>query len=120
VLSIVAWVLQALLALVFLAHGILYLFPPARMREQGGLPAGFRIFIGIAEILAAIGLVLPGLVHVLTFLAPLAAAGLVIVMIGAIVYHLRRNEAAMVPVLVVILLVAAVVVFLRWQVVPLT
>jgi uncharacterized membrane protein YphA (DoxX/SURF4 family) len=126
--SIVAWVLQVLLAVAFLFHGIWYAFSPGflvrSLREQGKwpppLPAWFRIFIGVAEILAAVGLVLPGLLHLLTFLTPLAAAGLVIVSISAAVFHWRRSEFGMVPPLLIMLVLAAVVLFVRWQVAPLT
>jgi len=124
----VAWVLQALLAVGFLLHGVLYAISPEpmvrSMREQGrwppAIPAWFRVFIGVAEVLAAIGLVLPGLLHQLTFLTPLAAAGLVVVMIGAAVFHLRRREFVAVPPVAVLLVLAAVVLFLRWQVAPLS
>ena len=123
----VAWALQALLAVAFLLHGVLYAISPEpmvrSMRDQGqwppAIPAWFRVFVGVAELLAAAGLVLPGLLNVLTFLTPLAAAGLVVVMIGAVVYHSRRRETAAVPAVAVLLLLAALVVVLRWQVVPL-
>jgi uncharacterized membrane protein YphA (DoxX/SURF4 family) len=125
--NIVAWVLQALLAVAFLLHGFLYAISPEpmvrSMREQGqwppAIPAWFRVFIGVAELLAAVGLVLPGLLHLLTFLTPLAAAGLVVVTIGAVVFHLRRREVVAVPPVAVLLVLSAVVVFLRWQVVAL-
>jgi uncharacterized membrane protein YphA (DoxX/SURF4 family) len=124
----VAWVLQALLAVAFLFHGILYVLSPEplvrSMREQGqwppSIPAPFRVFIGVAELLAAVGLILPGLLHVLTFLTPLAAAGLVVVMAGAVVFHARRGEGAAVVPVAVLLVLSAVVVFLRWQVAPLS
>lgn len=127
-LSTVAWVLQALLAVTFLFHGILYTFGPEPlvrpMREQGGWPPGvptwFRIFIGVAELLAAIGLVLPGLFHVATFLTPLAALGLVVVLVGAAVYHVRRSEMQVLPAVLVLLLLSVVVLVVRWQVTPLS
>jgi uncharacterized membrane protein YphA (DoxX/SURF4 family) len=83
----VAWILQGVLALIFLFHGILYVFEPGplvrSMREQRKWPPAirpwFRIFIGVAELLAVVRLLLPGLLHLLTFLTPLAAAGLTIV-----------------------------------------
>jgi uncharacterized membrane protein YphA (DoxX/SURF4 family) len=126
--STVAWVLQVLLAVVFLFHGIWYAFSPGflvrSMRERGQwpppFPAWFRTFIGVAEILAAVGLVLPGLFHLLTFLTPLAAAGLVIVLIGAAVFHWRRREFGQVPPLLITMVLATVVLFVRWQVSPLT
>jgi uncharacterized membrane protein YphA (DoxX/SURF4 family) len=124
----ISWILQAVLAVAFLLHGILYAISPEpmvrSMRDQGGwppaIPSWFRVFIGVAELLAAVGLVLPGLLHLLTFLTPLAAAGLVVVMVGAVVFHLRRREFAIVPAVVVLLVLSAVVLFLRWQVAPLS
>jgi uncharacterized membrane protein YphA (DoxX/SURF4 family) len=124
----VAWILQALLAVVFLLHGIMYALSPEpmvrSMRDRGAwppaIPSWFRVFIGVAELLAAVGLVLPGLLHLLTFLTPLAAAGLVVVMVGAVVYHLRRAELVNLPPVVVLLVLSAVVLFLRWQVAPLS
>ncbi len=118
----IAWILQGLLALAFLLHGILYAFGPEplvrSMREQGkwpsAIPTWFRIFIGVAELLAVVGLVLPGLLHLFTFLTPLAAAGLVIVMFSASIYHVRRREGAAVP--VVLLVLTAIVAIVRWQV----
>jgi uncharacterized membrane protein YphA (DoxX/SURF4 family) len=126
--NIVAWVLQGLLAVAFLLHGILYVVSPEpmvrSMREQGGwpppIPTWFRVFIGVAELLAAGGLVLPGLLHLFTFLTPLAAAGLVVVMISAAVFHLRRRELVAVPPVAVLLVLSAVVLILRWQVVALS
>ncbi len=119
----IAWILQGLLALVFLFHGILYAFAPEPlvrpMREQGkwppGIPAWFRIFIGVAELLAAVGLVLPGLLRLFTFLTPLAAAGLVIVMFSASIYHVRRREGAAVPVVGALLVLSAIVAVVRWH-----
>lgn len=127
-MNVLAWVLQGLLALAFLYHGILYSLSPEpmirSMREQGAwpptVPAGFRVFIGVAEILAAIGLILPSATRVLPGLTPLAAGGLVIVVAGAMVYHARRGEYPMAAGLVVLLLLAAVTGFLRWMTVPIS
>src|SRR5262245_32015358 len=126
--NVLAWVLQIVLALLFLFHGILYSLGPEpmvrSMREQGGwppaIPNGFRVFIGIAEILAAIGLILPAVTHTLPVLTPLAAIGLVVVMAGAIVYHARRGENQMVFGVAVILVVAAATAFLRFVTVPIS
>jgi len=120
----IAWILQGLLALVFLVHGILFAFGPEPlvrpMRKQGKwplpIPTWFRIFIGVAELLAAVGLVLPGVLRVFTFLTPLAAAGLVIVMFSACIYHVRRREGAAVPVVGALLVLTVIVALLRWQV----
>ena len=61
-MNILLWVLQVLLALAFFAHGCLFLFPPAAMVDQmnASLPRWFQLFLGVAEILAAVGLTLPG------------------------------------------------------------
>lgn len=122
--NVIAWVLQGLLAAVFLFHGIMYTVSPApmvrSMREQGhwppALPSWFRVFIGAAELLAALGLVLPGLLHLLTFFTPLAAVGLAVVMIGAIVYHVRRREVAVLPGVALLLILTVAVAVIRWQV----
>jgi hypothetical protein len=68
------WVLQVLLALVFLAHGLLLLFPPAAIADQmnASLPRAFWVFLGVAEVLAAVGLTLPGISRIQPWLVPLA------------------------------------------------
>ena len=78
-----------LLAVVFLAHGTFLLVPPASMIEQmnAAMSPAFRIFIGVSEVAAAIGLTVPGLTRVLPWLVPAAAAGLMVVMISATVFH---------------------------------
>ena len=83
------WGLQVLLSVAFLAHAWTFLFPPADMVAvmNASIPAAFRLFIGVAEVLAAIGLTLPGLTRIQPWLVPSAAAGLMIVMIGAVLLH---------------------------------
>jgi hypothetical protein len=85
----------------------------------GPLPPAFRQFIGVAELAAAFGLIVPPALHILSWLAPLAAAGLVIVMVGAAILHARRSELPALAVSVVLCGLAAVTLVLRWQVVPL-
>ena len=85
------WATQVALALVFLAHGLLFLFPPEALRKitkQMPFPAAFLRFICVAEILAAPGLTLPGWTGILPWLTPLAATGLVPIVGGAAVFHL--------------------------------
>jgi uncharacterized membrane protein YphA (DoxX/SURF4 family) len=114
------WTLQGLLAVIFLAHGILLVFPPAdmvaMMNEQLGV--AFRIFLGVAEILAAIGLIAPGVTRILPWLTPLAAAGLMIVMVSATVLHVVRGENSSAVITAVILVLATAVAYLRWKVKP--
>lgn len=127
-MNVLAWVLQGLLALIFLFHGIGYSLSPEpmvrSMREQGtfppAIPQWFQVFIGVAEILGAIGLILPSVTRVLPGLTPLAAGGLVIVTAGAIVYHARRGEYPMVAGVAVLLVVVALTGFLRWMTVPIS
>ena len=90
-MNILLWVLQVLLALAFFAHGWLFLFPPAAIVEQmnASLPRGFQLFLGVAEVLAAVGLTLPGVTRILPWLVSCAAAGVMIVMISATVFTLR-------------------------------
>lgn len=100
-MNIALWIAQVLLALVFLMAGATKLTRP-RLALAGrmGWVENFTDVqfkgIGTLEVLAVIGLVVPPLVHVATFLAPLAATGVVLLMIGAAVTHIRRGELAMV------------------------
>src|SRR5262245_59712510 len=83
-LNATLWILQVLLACLFLfAGGIKLVLPLDAIKGPVALPGFFLRFIGVAEILGAVGLILPGLLRIRTSLTPLAAAGLVIVMIGA-------------------------------------
>jgi uncharacterized membrane protein YphA (DoxX/SURF4 family) len=126
-LNTVAWVLQVFLALVFLLHGLLFtvgfevMARRMRGRSRTGSPLHptFRQFIGVAEIAAAIGLIVPPAIHILPWLAPLAAAGLAIIMAGAAVRHARKGETREVVGTVVLGLLAVATLWLRWQVVPL-
>ena len=83
--NVVLWVLQGLLAALFLFAGVMkFVMPVAEMAAQSNLPGWFFHFIGAAEILGALGLILPGLTRIAPVLTPIAAAGLVVVMIGAV------------------------------------
>jgi uncharacterized membrane protein YphA (DoxX/SURF4 family) len=72
VMRLVLWVLQALLAAMFVWHGLLYVAPPAEMAEMMNsmIAPGFRMFIGAAELLAAVGLILPAATRILPWLTP--------------------------------------------------
>lgn len=89
------WVIQGLLAALFLfAGGFKLALPLAALAKVSPLPAAFLKFIGVCEVTGAIGLVLPGLLRIRTDLTPLAAAGLVIIMIGATVVTVATQGAA--------------------------
>lgn len=99
-MNIVLWIVAALLAVAFLLSGLMKVTRPApKLVEMGmgwvdDMPLGLVRFIGAAEILAAIGLILPPLLDIAPILAPLAATGLVVIMIGAIITHTRRKDPA--------------------------
>ena len=78
----------------FLLHGLLLLMPPAEIAAQllMSLPRSFWVFLGVAEIAAAIGLTLPGLTRVMPFLVRWVVVGIMIVMISATGYHIVRGE----------------------------
>jgi uncharacterized membrane protein YphA (DoxX/SURF4 family) len=122
VLNSALWVLQLLMAALFFWHGQFSVFPPSDMVAMinANIGEGLRVFIGVAEILAAIGLILPGLTRILPWLTALAAAGLMIVMSSASVFHLVRGETASAISAFVIFLLVSLIAYTRWKVVPIT
>jgi putative oxidoreductase len=119
-MKIVLWVLQALLALAFLAHGVMLIVPPAAIAEQlnASLPRWFQLFLGVAEVLAAIGLTLPGITRIQPWLVPWAAAGIMFVMISATIFHVMRGEVSSAMTTIVLLAMATFVAYMRWRVMP--
>jgi hypothetical protein len=118
--GVVLWIIQGLLAAIFLfAGGFKLALPLASLAKLSPLPAPFLKFIGVAEVTGAVGLILPGLLRIRTGLTPLAAAGLVIIMIGAttLTVAIQGVAPAVFP-LVVGILVASVA-YGRWRVAPL-
>jgi hypothetical protein len=80
------WIIQGLLAALFLfAGGFKLAMPAANLAAVSPLPAGFLKFIGACEVAGALGLILPGLLHIKEWLTPLAALGLAIIMTGAVI-----------------------------------
>jgi uncharacterized membrane protein YphA (DoxX/SURF4 family) len=119
-MTILLWVLQLFLAVVFFAHGVFLLFPPAAMIEQmnATLPRWFQLFIGAAEVMAAVGLTLPGITRIQPWLVPCAAAGVMIVMISATIFHVARGEGSSAVTTAVLLVLATFVAYMRWRVAP--
>lgn len=119
-MNVVLWVIAGLLALAFLAAGAMKLAQPKEklaasgMEWVDGFAPGAIKAIGALEVLAAVGLVVPPLVGVAPVLAPLAALGLVAMMVGAAITHARRGETQMIVVNVVLGLLAAVVAWGRF------
>ena len=119
-IKVVLWVIQTLLALLFLfSGGVKLAMPIAPMAKQAGMPGTFLRFIGVMEVLGAIGLILPGILRIRTFLTPLAAAGLVIIMIGATVVMFRVNGAVQALTPAVVGVFALLVACGRWRLAPL-
>ena len=107
-LIVLLWILQVLLALLFMFAGVMkFVMPVEEMTKQIALPGWFLHFIGGAEILGAIALILPGIPRIRTGLTPLAAAALVVIMIGATALNLKAGQrpAALITVVVGLILV---------------
>ena len=120
IMNISLWVLQILLAAQFLQHGWIMVFPPAEYVEimNATLGVGLRYFIGIVELLAVFGLILPGLLRVYTPLLLLTLAGLMIVTGSATVYHLYRGETSSAIYTAVLFVIITFVAYMRWKVKP--
>lgn len=113
-MNVVLWITAGLLALAFLGAGLTKLVQPkeklaATMGWVDDFSPGTVKLIGALEVLAAIGLVLPAALDVVPVLVPLAAVGLVALMVGAAITHARRGETPMIAVNVVLLVLAVVV-----------
>jgi uncharacterized membrane protein YphA (DoxX/SURF4 family) len=91
----VSWVLEAVLALIFAAHGSIFIAQPAAADGMiRSLPLSRRLTrcLGVAELLAALGLVLPVMLNTQPWLTPLATLAVVLILAGAIVVHVSRGE----------------------------
>ena len=119
-MNIALWVITAILALAFLAAGTMKIAQPkATLAASGqGWVEDFSDAavkrIGILEILAALGLILPALLNIATMLVPTAAVGLVLLMAGAAITHGRRHETPNVIINVVLGVIAAGVAIARF------
>lgn len=115
-MNIVLWVLAGITAAVYLgAGGMKLVTPREKLLENPNLgwvkdfSAGAVKLIALAELLGALGLILPRALDIAPVLTPIAAVGLAIVAAGAIVVHARRKEPKAMPVNVVLLVLAAIV-----------
>jgi uncharacterized membrane protein YphA (DoxX/SURF4 family) len=119
-INVTLWVIQVLLALLFLFSGCMkFIIPIEEMTKEVALPGAFLRFIGVAEILGAIGLILPGLLRIPTVLTPLAATGLTVIVIGATVLMFENGGVAKAAFPFVTALLSAFVAYGRWRSVPL-
>ena len=119
-MNIALWILQVVLALAFLAHGLMLLAPPpdVAVLMNAFLPRWFQLFLGVAEVLADAGLTLPGLTRIQPGLVPAAAAGVMIVKVSATLLHLSRGELGSAATTFVLLLIATFVGYGRWRLLP--
>ena len=118
-MNIVLWIAQGLLAAIFLfAGGMKLILPIEEMTKQLPLPGLFLRFIAVCEVLGAIGLILPWLLGLRPGLTPLAAAGLVIIMIGATALTLATAGITMALIPLVVGILAAFVAYGRWRLAP--
>jgi hypothetical protein len=110
------WIVQVLLALLFLwAGGMKLVLPLEKLAGPIPLPGLFMRFIGVAEVLGAIGLILPGLLHIRPGLTPLAAVGLLIIILGAAVITGIGGEIGMAVIPLVVGLLLGFVAYGRWR-----
>jgi uncharacterized membrane protein YphA (DoxX/SURF4 family) len=113
------WIVQVLLALVFLfTGGMKLVLPIEELTAQTPLPGWLIRFIGVSELLGAFGLVLPGLFRIRTELTPLAAAGLIVIMVGATIITLMTMDAVLALIPLVVGLLLAFVAYGRWKLAP--
>jgi uncharacterized membrane protein YphA (DoxX/SURF4 family) len=120
-MNIALWIVQGLLAALFLwAGGFKLVAPIEEMTKQMPLPGLFLRFIAVCEVLGALGLILPGLLRIRPGLTSLAAAGLSIIMIGATVVTLMTGDIATALIPLVVGILAAFVAYGRWRLAPLS
>jgi hypothetical protein len=115
IMRVTLWIVQGLLAVLFLFAGVMKLIlPPEAMAGPVALPVLFLRFIGVCEVLGAAGLILPGVLRIRTGLTPLAAAGLVIIMVGATVVTLMGGMIPATLVSIAVGLLSAFIAYRRW------
>lgn len=123
-MKIAIWVAQVILGLFFIYVGIMHFIVPEGLPDMMSwmyeLSTPLHVISGTAEILGGLGVLLPAIARIQTRLIPLAAAGLALVMILAVGYHITRGEMQNVASNVVWILVAAFVAYGRWKIAPLT
>ena len=119
----ILWIAQVVLAFLFLLFGVTHLTRRESMRERvpwmWALPREAMLIIGILDILGAIGLILPAVTRIQPWLTPLAALCLAVLMVFAIVFHIRRGEFRNIALNVILGLLAAFVAWGRFIAYPL-
>lgn len=114
-MNITLWIIQIVLAALFLfAGGMKLVLPLEQMQGPVALPLWFLRFIGVCEVLGALGLILPGLFRIRRGLTPLAACGLIGIMIGAVVVTVIGGIFVATLISLAVGLLAAFVAYGRW------
>ena len=117
------WILQIFFGVYFIVIGIMHFIVPeglpAPMEWMYDLSDTLHIVSGVAEILGGIGLILPGLTKIMPELTVYAALGLAIVMVGAVVYHIGREEYQNIVTNLVIAGIMGYLAYARWKLTPL-
>ena len=114
------WLLQLLLAAAFVAHGVMFLNPPPdiAVKMNASLPRWFQLLLGVAEVLAGIGLTVPGMTRIQPGLVAAAAGGIMIVAASATIWHLMRGEYSSAATTTLLLAISSFVAFMRSRRVP--
>lgn len=116
-ISIPLWTTQGVLSAIFLFAGFMkFVTPLEEMTKGSSLPGWFLLFIGAMEVLGGIGLIVPALTRIRPVLTPIAACGLVIIMVGATILSIPMGPIALLPLLVGIL--ASFVAYGRFRLKP--
>lgn len=122
-MNILLWVLQIFFGIYFFLVGVMhFVIPPglpAQMAWMYDLDPTLHWISGTAEILGGLGLILPGVTRIKTWLTPLAALGLAIVMVLAMVYHLQRGEGLNIVLNLFAAVIMAFLAYGRWKLLPL-
>src|SRR5687768_15941237 len=114
------WIIQVLLGLLFVFAGSMkFIMTVEEMTKDVAMPGWFLHFIGVAEVLGGLGLILPGLLRIRPGLTPLAAAGLVLVTFGATMYQVATGQPESAVFAIGVGLLAAFVAYGRWRLAPL-
>ncbi|MGB9359319.1 MAG: DoxX family protein [Acidimicrobiia bacterium] len=120
--NVVLWVLQWVFGIYFIAIGVMHFSVPdglpAMMEWMYQLDDTMHVVAGIAEILGGVGLILPSVTRIQPQLSVYAAAGLVLVMAGAVVFHANRGEGASIATNVIVGALMVFVAYGRWKIAP--
>jgi uncharacterized membrane protein YphA (DoxX/SURF4 family) len=122
-MNILLWIVQILLAALFIFAGVMkFVIPVQEMTKnmKVPIPGSFLLFIGVLEILGGLGLVLPSLLKIKPILTPLAAIGLAIIMIGAVVVSVAGGDVASAFMPLIVGLLCIFIAYARWRMKPIS